>query len=149
MRDYDKNKLSQALSKQANMEKDAQAGALLGASALRGVGGGLKTVGGWAGSIGKTLAQAAGDTLILGPILGAGVGGAANYIMRPSENDRANLRKKFLVDLYRKKTIDALDRAAENRGLEDVPDEIIEEHLSDAGWSSAAMDRIRSLGTEV
>lgn len=148
MRDYDKNKLNQALSKRANMEKDAfdptKLQPLLGT-----VGQGLKTIGDWGGSAIKALGKAGADTLILGPILGAGVGGAANYIMRPSENDRKNLRNKFLIDMYRKKTIDALDRAAEQQGLEDVPDELIMEHLSDAGWSDAAVDKIRSLSNEI
>lgn len=144
MRDYDKNKLSQALSKRSSMDKEAAWGAAI--SGIRNVFGNALRAG-WEGT--KGLASAFGDTLVLGPIVGAGVGGGLNYLMRPTENDRENLRKKFLIDLYRRKTVDALDRAAEHRGLEDVPDEVIKKHLTDAGWSSSMVDQITSLSNEV
>lgn len=81
--------------------------------------------------VGETVAGFIKDSLILGPILGAGIGGGLNWATRPTKNDRENVRRRYLADLKKRKAIQALDRAAESQGLEDVPDEVIDNYFEE------------------
>ncbi len=117
MNEKETNLLKQALNKD-KLEKKATPGAF--SKLLQG------TLG-----IGATAAGFIKDSLILGPLLGAGIGGGLNWATRPTKNDRENVRRRYLADLKRRKAIQALDRAAEAQGMEDVPDEVIDNYFEE------------------